>query len=195
MQYQSATPHFQELIAQVRNVLGHRSEAESPNIIEHVVIARSNSNHTGVFIATASGLELVFAFDASGAVKFYAASFFWQSELKAWALKAWAKAVETETVETETRPHFLDTPKARRSEYLLAQGRMFGACRNAGLDITDRDGMISGINRLLGINITSRTQLTPWEMRIVKAAIEEGCFAAGWQVVREVELGKVALVA
>jgi hypothetical protein len=193
MQYQSATPHFQELIAQVRTVLGHQSEAESPNTIERVTVARNpHTGITGVFIATATSPELVFAFTASGEVKFYAASFFWQSELR-----TWANVVEAtpQGHPCAPRPHFLETPRASRAVYLRDQGRMFGAAHHAGLSTDDREAMIAGINRLLGINITSRTQLTPWEMRIVKAAIQEGCFAAGWQVVREVELGKVALVA
>ncbi|HEX8833967.1 MAG TPA: hypothetical protein VF719_07185 [Abditibacteriaceae bacterium] len=78
------------------------------------------------------------------------------------------------------RPHYLQTPGASRRVYLKAQNEMFGATRNAGLDPDDRDAMIAAIEKLLGISITSRTQMTPGEMRRVIAAAANGKLAAAW---------------
>lgn len=69
-----------------------------------------------------------------------------------------------------------------------AQCAMFGAAKEVGLDASNRDAMIGGINQLLGVHATSRTELTPLEMRVVTLALEEGCFARNWRVVREIDV-------
>lgn len=87
-----------------------------------------------------------------------------------------------------SRLAYCETPGANRRDYLNAQAGMFAACRDADLDIENRDAMIASIAALLQIEITSRTQLTPAEMRIVKRRAETGYWAPGWFVNRGARL-------
>lgn len=77
------------------------------------------------------------------------------------------------------RPAYVVAFPVDLASHREAQKGMFGAAREAGLD-TKTDAMIEGINALLGLHLSSRTQLTVDEMHVVTVAIEAGVFRADW---------------
>ncbi len=64
--------------------------------------------------------------------------------------------------------------------YRRLQCEMFGAVRDAGLDNTDREGMLRAINVTLGTSYTSRTEMTPTEMIVFTRALGLGMWVRGW---------------
>lgn len=97
-----------------------------------------------------------------------------------------AEVLAERMTQSAARPHYCDTPRASRADYVAGLRDMFGSARLAELDTDDRDNMIRGINELLGLNVQSRTQLTPDELQTVSDALLNDCFTADWTVNWEV---------
>jgi hypothetical protein len=81
------------------------------------------------------------------------------------------------------RRPYLETHPWQQEQHRQMQRAMFAAAGKAGLT-SDRESMIAGINALLDLKLTSRTQLSPDEMDMVIRAIEAGSFAPNWTLRR-----------
>jgi hypothetical protein len=88
------------------------------------------------------------------------------------------------TVAKTPRPAYRTLPDADEVAYLSAQKEMFKAARDAGLDTSDGELMCAALSEFIGEEITSRTQLTPDEMRDITAAIQRRHWVIGWSVRR-----------
>ena len=178
MKYQEMDAHLQGIMQQCRRVLtsvavkpGYTELLSPSRGFEQIAIVRNAATgRVAVFINTVSGYERVFTYDLSGKVLAYVASHFWQTELENWARN------------TPERPRYANKGDARYNDYRSAQCKMYGTCSHANLDTFNDEAMREAIGDFLGIEIQSRTQLTPFEMRLVELAAEENCFAEDWTV-------------
>jgi hypothetical protein len=89
------------------------------------------------------------------------------------------------TVARAPRPAYRDLPRADEVAYLETQRAMFAAAREMGLDTNDGTVMCAALSEFIGEEITSRTQLTPDEMRDIAAAILRRHWVIGWSVRRQ----------
>ena len=103
--------------------------------------------------------------------------------LPAGASVSHAQVVQAPVIPTHSvRSDYCELHPYNRDDYRRAQKLMYGACRKAGLDTTQRAAMLSAINELLDTTITSRKQLTPLEMMGIAYCAEHGYWQPGWVV-------------
>jgi len=81
------------------------------------------------------------------------------------------------------RRNFCDVRPDLRSDYLHAQGELYGAAARAGLRRDDREGRLRFASAFLGEAIHSWRTLTPAEMKLMRTAVEAGAVLHGWNYV------------
>ena len=96
--------------------------------------------------------------------------------------RAQAAQVDEDEDDEEPRPPYCALLGADPTAYREAQCAMFGAAADRGLPTGEaaRANMIAAVGEYLGIQITSRRQLTPDEMWRVTIGIVRRHFGAGW---------------
>jgi hypothetical protein len=76
---------------------------------------------------------------------------------------------------------YVNTFPLSKPEHLKIQRCFFGTARTAGLS-DNKEQQLDGINALLGLAITSRTQLSPKAYEVLVSAIEAGAFTHNWEL-------------